>query len=509
MKMISQMLMLLFAPVALSCATGTDSGYELKPAVQVILKDFDAQSVTFKVNTLNAEGYYIELLAANKKAPTAAQLQKNGLKSSEKTFVFEGLDSKTSYAAYACAYDGKGNLSSVVKTNASTGKGAAELYSWEENRTEKPRYCNMALCYGGSDHRSPFKWNQDRFQTHVSYKDADGKEHWLFDAFLAIEFVMTQSNMSLNIGQGRPSGTKESWQELMDYWFEPNYGFDALNKAVGATAERIGKPATTRKVVMVIPDPIPYYIHTDTSSETAYWGKIGDYKLDFARDSDRIMAMEWFIDQVRERWNRAGYNNLEFIGFYCVSEDLAVNPDAADNRLFWEDCKKNWCGWSPNIKRWENIYPEINNYIHSCNETMNWIPYYKAAGFQFWKDFVKMDYAQMQPNYFWGYAGHKDYKGIPYSLDEFKKAVLENGLSMELEMDDAMLESTAGSDVYRARVREYMQLAKDLGLYGTKEFSYYMGGNTFYKLAKLQTAEDHKIYLELCEFIAKHYEQLK
>ena len=348
-------------------------------------------------------------------------------------------------------------------------------YEWESARDGIPSYTDLVLCYGGSTHRTPFGWNKERFAPFVTYTDEAGGEHWLFDSFLCIEFVMVP--YSINLGQKRTSGGREQWQELIDYWFGPDNGVNALEEAVGEAAARLGAPAGKRKVVMVMPDPIIYEEYADTNTSTTYWGELNGRRLDFAKASDRIAAYKWYIDSVRRLFDEADYRYVELAGFYIVSEDLATPGD----------------GWNPELKRWEEVIPEVAEYLHALNESLCWIPYNRAAGYRNWKRYG-IDYAYMQPNYFWDDKGEKP-------LSRFFSDIKANDLAMEFEFDDALLEKTAGSEVYRRRLREYMDGAKEHGIYGRKPLAYYHGQNTLYELSVSAAAEDRKLYLEFCRFV--------
>ena len=240
---------------------------------------------------------------------------------------------------------------------------------------------------------------------------------------------------------------------------------------------RPGEPAGKRKVVMVMPDPIIYEEYADTNTSTTYWGELNGRRLDFAKASDRIAAYKWYIDSVRRLFDEADYRYVELAGFYIVSEDLATPGD----------------GWNPELKRWEEVIPEVAEYLHALNESLCWIPYNRAAGYRNWKRFG-IDYAYMQPNYFWDDKGEKP-------LSRFFSDIKANDLAMEFEFDDALLEKTAGSEVYRRRLREYMDGAKEHGIYGRKPLAYYHGQNTLYELSVSAAAEDRKLYHEFCRFV--------
>ena len=44
-------------------------------------------------------------------------------------------------------------------------------------------------------------------------------------------------------------------------------------------------------------------------------------------------------------------------------------------------------------------------------------------------------------------------------------------------------------------------MCKEMGLYRTRELSYYMGGNTLYKLAHSSSEKDRDFYELVCQFI--------
>ena len=462
--------------MALSCVSKEEKpSYKAKPALRISPIEVSSTRGTFLVETLNATGVNLLCLESKENAPSTDEIIDKGEHTTQGEYLLMGLEGQKDYVLYGVATDDKGQRSSICKVPFSTIEGPRELYDWEKNRIEKPRYSNLALCYGGSAHRVPFLWDEQRFDRHVTYNDEAGKTHWLFDAFLAIEFADTKSNKAYMLGNGRPSADKASWTDLLDYWFDEENGFAALDRSVGKAIEKLGVPPTKRKVIITLPDPIIYQNFKDVTSSTTYWGFIDGKQMDFKKAADRRAAMKWYIDEARKRWNNSNYQNLEFMGFYIISEDLAVPG----------------YGWNPELKHWEDIYPEMSNYIHACNETLTWIPYNSSGGHQLWKDFG-IDYAMMQPNYFW----HAE-----YDMNAYMAMVLSNGLSMEFELDSAILEKNNDSFGYRSRFYEYMSMCKKMNLYGKRELSYYFGTNDFYDLSLSTYPKDKKLYNDLCKFI--------
>ena len=468
--------MLFLSLMALSCVSKEGKpSYKAKPALRISPIEVSSTRGTFLVETLNATGVNLLCLESKENAPSTDEIIGKGEHTTQGEYLLLGLEGQKDYILYGIATDDKGQRSSICKVPFSTIEGPRELYDWEKNRIEKPRYSNLALCYGGSAHRVPFLWDEQRFDRHVTYTDEAGKTHWLFDAFLAIEFVDTKNNKAYMLGNGRPSADKASWTDLLDYWFDKENGFAALDRSVGKAIEKLGVPPTKRKVIITLPDPIIYQNFKDVTSSTTYWGFIDGKQVDFKKAADRRAAMKWYIDEARKRWNNSNYQNLEFMGFYIISEDLAVPG----------------YGWNPELKHWEDIYPEMSNYIHACNETLTWIPYNSSGGHQLWKDFG-IDYAMMQPNYFW----HAE-----YDMNAYMAMVLSNGLSMEFELDSAIMEKNTDSFGYRSRFYEYMSMCKKINLYGKRELSYYFGTNDFYDLSLSTYPKDNKLYHDLCKFI--------
>ena len=197
--------------------------------------------------------------------------------------------------------------------------------------------------------------------------------------------------------------------------------------------------------------------------------------LDFSTADDRIAAYKWYIDEVRRRFDAGNYQYIDLAGFYIISEELATPND----------------GWNYELKKSDEITPPIAEYLHSINQSLNWIPYNCAAGYTKWKQ-LGVDYAYMQPNYFW--KGDK-------SLTKYFADVKAYGLGMEFEFDEALLAGKQDSEQYRTRFRAYMSGAKTSGVYGTKPLSYYHGTNALYDLSKSSAAEDQKLYHEFCQFV--------
>lgn len=203
------------------------------------------------------------------------------------------------------------------------------------------------------------------FQPVVTYIDPKGKiSDWMYDAILFVPVGLTP--------------TKKSWEAWLDTIFFAEEQMNNLNTAVAfGKIYMLGKDveAYRHKVKVLITIPYP-------SIRTSSW-EDGDSPVGFnplevgQKESyrNRLLAVKWFIDQALERWRRAGFSNLELVGFYWDGETL---NQAAQYE--------------------ENLIKDTANYLHERGLQFYWIPYYGAYGAEKWKE-LGFDAAMVQPNY--------------------------------------------------------------------------------------------------------------
>lgn len=374
---------------------------------------------------------------------------------------------------------------------SSCGTGT-KLYKWEKDEIRP--IADAAICYGGHSARDPYLWTPERFEKTVAYTDENGQEHWLFDNMIMMELWDDDYAVTFSIANdGRFSSKKEHWQRQLDYWFDKEHGFAALDQCVADVASRIGEPATKRGIIFSLPDPVYFEHYTNAMKgenlNTVYWGEIDGVEMDFAKPEDRVKAYIWLIDAVRAKFAEAAYRHIELIGFYVLSEELSA----------------------PGSFRYEYKQHDITikaaaDYCHSVNEGFYWVPYAMAPGIESSKDFG-FDLVVMQPNYYWTDA--------KWTWDQIEKTIRDNGLGMELEFEGTHGEPLTSSiltflkngeenpyaDRNKGRFQEYLANAKARGLYGEVPFVLYAGTNGLYELGTSEDAKDQAIYHELCKFI--------
>lgn len=374
---------------------------------------------------------------------------------------------------------------------SSCGSGT-RLYDWEKDEVRP--IADAAICYGGHSARNPYLWTPERFEKTVAYTDENGQEHWLFDNMIMMELWDDDYAVTFSIANdGRFSSKKEHWQRQLDYWFDKEYGFAALDQCVADVASRIGEPTTKRGIIFSLPDPVYFEHYTNAMKgenlNTVYWGEIDGVEMDFAKPEDRVKAYIWLIDAVRAKFAEAGYRHIELIGFYILSEELSVPG-----------------GFRYEYKQHDITIKAAADYCHSVNEGFYWVPYAMAPGIESSKDFG-FDLVVMQPNHYWTDAR--------WTWEQIESKIRDNGLGMELEFEGTHGEPLTSSiltnlkngeenpygERNKARFKEYLDNARARGLYGEVPFVLYSGTNGLYELGTSEDIKDQAVYHELCKFI--------
>lgn len=394
--------------------------------------------------------------------------------------------------------------SDIVNVGITVVKPSTSKYDWEAARSAVPTWADMTLCYGGNPQRSPYLWDKERWASHALYTDEDGQMHYLFDAFLALEFSM--GNYTLNYDDsGNPSARKQEWSQLINYWFDSTYGFQALDDCIAEAAAKIGAPKTKRYVIFVLPDPIYCATYTNKSSSTTYWGKLENGSTaDFSTAAGRVEGYKWMIDQVRARFAAKDYKYIELAGFYILQETLSAS-------------------YNNQYKSWKTMLQAVATYCHGYKEGLYWIPYgYSVSGtagydeghntaIKNWKSDYDFDLAILQPNKYWDYGKDRSWATTCSTyIDTYNMGMeieFEGTHGEDLATSSSILtyrrDGTVNSEAYnnRVRLREYFTNAQTYGIYGNRPLVLYSGTDGMHELASSDADKDEIIYHELCQFI--------
>ena len=346
-------------------------------------------------------------------------------------------------------------------------------------RTEIADYTDMVLLYGYGHHRSPVEWGTDYTDYYVKYSDKEGHQHWLFDAFLFLEFMDPATNggagvtfitgYSYDNNRIEKSATQKDWDNLAKYYFVRNTAVYAVDQSVEKAKAILGEPPHKRQIVVGIPEPIVHANPYDNSSSTTYWGQVDGRTLDFNLPNDRVAAVKWFIDRVREEFYKCDFKNVELAGFYWVAEKSTHTS---------------------------TIIADVGTYLKGMNYSFNWIPYFEAEGWKNWQAYG-FTYAFMQPNTAW--LSDEDYAAK--AQNQMMRAiqdVIANDMGLEVEFDANVLINYKNRAY---RLRDYMNAFKDYGAWEKSRLVYYQGAWAVRQMARSNQTADVDLYHEFCEWM--------
>ena len=314
---------------------------------------------------------------------------------------------------------------------------------------------DLALIYQGGSHR--IDWTQEQFVPYVTHTFADGYKDWLFDGFLFLEFN-DGKGYAYASGGGNKKARRTEWEWLLDRLFEKGKSLDALDKCIEAEKKEIGDPGFKHKIVLAVASVLPG--QTD-------WGELDGDSLDFNNREDQVKACKWYIDRLLENFENAEYKNLELSGFYWIDEDTI-------------HCK--------------GLPRDVSKYVHEKGYKFVWIPYWKARGYDHWKEFG-FDVAYQQPNHFFNHD-------VPDSrLDEACKEAAKQGMAMEFEFDSKVLYGIEGSSY--ERMQSYIDAFIRNKAFEKAAIAYYTGSKAILDIYNSKKPEDYAIMDRLAKIIVE------
>ena len=167
--------------------------------------------------------------------------------------------------------------------------------------------------------------------------------------------------------------TLVGWKHYIEAQFLEGYNLDALDEAVGMTAEALGLDGYKGGILLSILQP---FATLEDGTANSFGDIDGDGVDDPLTDAaNRRMAVKWMIDTQLARFEASGLENLEIIGFYWQEESIIGTGEEAGDLLDY-----------------------TVEYLDGLGYDLLWIPYYDAKGFTDWREYG-IATACLQPNY--------------------------------------------------------------------------------------------------------------
>ncbi|WP_246059557.1 DUF4855 domain-containing protein [Paenibacillus lautus] len=325
---------------------------------------------------------------------------------------------------------------------------------------------NLNLLYNGQYADGLGDWNKERIIPNISYVNQDGEPvDWLFDGILYLGLA-SPAGRDFGVGQT----ILEDWNWYLDKTFAAAGDMQQLNEATVEVGAKLNQPDHKMKVVLMIPNPGEYVndfgdVDGDGVSESFNDSVVGKERA----LENRIKAMQWWLDQVRQRWQEADYSNLELVGMYWLEEQISTSDTGPD------------------------LLKAVSGKVHDMNLKFFWIPHSLAYKSFMWKE-VGFDAVALQPNYFFGEMDSD-------RLEDAANLAKQYGMSIELEFDDRMLTDS----VFRDRYIEYLNSGVETGLMQNGFRAYYQGNNAVYNLGVSKDPSLRLMYDWLYQFLNGTY----
>lgn len=325
---------------------------------------------------------------------------------------------------------------------------------------------NLGLLYNGHYANGKGDWSKERIIPNISYVDQTGEPvDWLFDGVLYLG--LTTPN-----GHGYNGGANlEDWKWYLDKTFAAAGDMRQLNDATMEVGAKLNKPDYKEKVVLMIPDPGEYLndfgdVDGDSVSESFNASEVGEE----AALANRVKAVQWWLNEVEQRWAAENYSHLELVGMYWLEEQISTSASGPD------------------------LLRSASESVHAMDMKLFWIPHSLAYKSHMWKE-VGIDAAAYQPNYFFE----------ELSIDRLEDAsniAKQYGMGLELEFDDRML--TDG--IFRERYIDYLNSGVETGLMQAGFKAFYQGNNAVFDTSASADPATRILYDWLYQFVNGTYQ---
>lgn len=333
---------------------------------------------------------------------------------------------------------------------------------------------HLGLLYNGHYSNDLGTWMKERIIPNISYVDKTGEPvDWLFDGILYLGTFSPQGR-SFGAGSDVPS-ILEDWEWYLDKTFASEGDMVQLNEATREVGAKLGQPDYKEKVVLMIPYP---------DEGVANFGTVNGENLSFKASvvgkekalANRVKAIQWYLNEVQQRWTAADYSQLELVGMYWLEEQIGTSGDG------------------PELLRL--VSERVHAMTASSGGDMKffWIPHFLAYKSFMWQD-VGIDAVAFQPNYF--------FEPMDYDrLEDAANIAKRYGMSNEFEFDDRML--TDG--VFRERYIDYLNSGVETGLMTEGFNAYYQGNNAVYNSAMSTDPSNRVLYDWLHQYVQGTYQ---
>ncbi|MGE5380780.1 MAG: DUF4855 domain-containing protein [Methylocystaceae bacterium] len=323
-----------------------------------------------------------------------------------------------------------------------TGSGSAE-----EGYLSTTAFKDVLLVFTG-DATDIKTLNSDDFLPLVTHVSPGGKPAGrMFDTIQFMPYT------------GMPC-TKAGWTAYLNDLFTSGQQLSALEAAMAKSGL-----STKEKVVLALPYP---------DSQQTDFGTLDSsgILMSFSPDADnpqaslknRLSAVQWYYNELMQRWNLAGFKYLELTGIYWYKETM-----------------------DPRIEGEIELVQSTARMVKANGQNFIWMPYYGANGLAEWKTYG-FTHVFLQPNYYATQDPPAD------RMDQAAALAKKYNTAMELELDNRILSTRYYYDLFYNELNK----AHAQGLDGNTPNAYYVGfAQTLINMVKSDVPLIRKVYDDL------------
>lgn len=322
---------------------------------------------------------------------------------------------------------------------------------------------NLCLLYtGGQETAGIHRYHIDQLRPLAAYiSEAGVIQDQFMDGFLLLaQYSPLLNGRAYAADLKGPPSLQEDWNALFNEYFHDNCNLPALDNCAGEITRQL--PTESRglslKVVLAIPTP---------DQRCTNWDQKG---WSLADSRGRIDAIEWAMQDLSSRWQRAGFKHLQLAGFYYMDEQGAWNDPVM--QAFTVLCRNYGVG--------SFAIPGISS---------AWITEFKRAGF---------GGVALQSSH-----AFRDMPGCPpgYLLKCAANIAREFKMGMEVELPYNVMQPGG-----REKLREYLDMAVIQGWAGAFK-AYFQSYNLIYDLAASPDPDSRQLYDDLYRLSRNSYPQ--
>lgn len=282
-----------------------------------------------------------------------------------------------------------------------------------ETYLQDPAIKDILLVYTG-DKSEQQTFTGDDFLPLVAYLNRQGEiKGRMFDTMLFLPFT------------GLPC-TSRGWDSYVEDLFAPGYQLQALEDTLAKINEATGGQEK-EKVILTVPYP--------DSNQLDFNGK----SLSFSEKNggrekaakNRFEAVQGIYDKLLDKWNGAGFKNLELAGIYW-------NKESVNQTIYGE----------------AELVQKVAQMVRGNDQDFFWIPYYGAPGYGDWKSFG-FTHVFLQPNYYATQAPSED------RMDRAADLARQYTTGIEIECDNRIIGNLYYYDLFYKELKKAHQLGLD------------------------------------------------